>query len=137
MHEFYGNDQLESCCAGERSYPYIVTTETNYDFPDGYSDYLTELRELVKDNRIKLQTIKKVWKDNYKETITVYGTALRGNLCKCEFGGNRFLETGDQISFPTGNYEVLENYWKDDKNIMLFYDFSEFEYGNTDYRTGK
>ena len=137
LHEFYGYDQLQSCCAGQRSYPFTVTTKTNYDFPEGYSEYLTELRKLVKDNRVKLQTITKIWKDNYKETITVYGTSLRGKLCKCEFGGNWYLKTGDQISFPSGDYKVLENYWTDDKKIMLFHDFSEFEYGNTAYRTSK
>jgi hypothetical protein len=92
---------------------------------------------MVQNNRKKLQTIKKEWKDNHKETITVYGTVLRGKLCKCEFGGDRYITTGDQISFPTGEYELIENYWTEDKYNILFYDFAEFEYGNTDYRTNK
>jgi len=137
LHEFYGNDQLESCCLGKVSYPYKVTTSTTYEFPENYSEYLSELRNLVKNNRKKLQTIRKEWKDNHKETITVYGTVLRGKLCKCDFGGDRYLTTGVQISFPTGEYEVVEDYWTDDKSEILFFDFSEFEYANTDYRTGK
>jgi hypothetical protein len=137
LHEFFGNDQLESCCLGKNSDPYTVTTATSYDFPENYSAYLGELRDMVQNNRKKLQTIKKEWKDNHKETITVYGTVLRGKLCKCEFGGDRYITTGDQISFPTGEYELIENYWTEDKYNILFYDFAEFEYGNTDYRTNK
>ena len=137
LHEFYGSEQLESCCLGKISYPYTMTTGTEFNFPENYSEYLTELRELVKKNREKIQVIKKEWKDGYKEKVTVYATAVRGKLCECEFGGNTYLTKGDRISFPKGNYEIIKNYLTKEKRILLFKDFSDFNYSNTDYRTGK
>ena len=38
LHEFYGSDQLESCCIGKVSYPYTMTTGTEFNFPDNYSE---------------------------------------------------------------------------------------------------
>ncbi|OEY71718.1 hypothetical protein [Salegentibacter salarius] len=137
LHEFYGSEQLESCCLGKVSYPYTMTTETEFNFPDNYSDYLTDLRALVKKNRKKIQVIKKEWQEGYREEVRVYATAIRGKLCECEFGGNTYLTTGDQINFPKGEYEVLDDFLTKDKNILLFKDFSAFDFSNTDYRTGK
>lgn len=137
LHEFYGSEQLESCCLGKVSYPYTMTTGTKFNFPENYGEYLTELRELVKKNREKIQVIKKEWKDGYKEKVTVYATAIRGKLCECEFGGDTYLTKGDRISFPKGNYEIIKNYLTKEKRILLFKDFSDFDYANTDYRIGK
>jgi hypothetical protein len=130
LHEIYGSEQLESCCLGKVSYPFTMTTGTEFNFPENYSEYLTNLRKLVKDNRKKIQVINKKWKDNYKEKVTVYATTVKGKLCLCEFGGKVILKTGDLISFPKGEFKIIDNYWNDNKNILLFKDFSTFEYGN-------
>ncbi|WBL23813.1 hypothetical protein [Zunongwangia sp. HRR-M8] len=139
LHEFYGSEQLESCCLGNVSYPYTMTTATatEFNFPENHSEYLTELRELVKKNREKIQVIKKEWKNGYKEKVTVYATSIRGKLCECEFGGDTYLTKGDRISFPKGDYEIIKDYLTKEKRILLFKDFSDFDYSNTDYRTGK
>ena len=137
LHELESSDQLESCCIGKTSDPFTYTTASEFNFPENYVEYLTELRELVKENSQKIQVIKKEWKDGYKEKITVYATAVRGKLCECEFAGDRYLTTGDRISFPKGNYEIIKNYLTKEKRILLFKDFSNFDYSNTDYRTGK
>lgn len=137
LHEFYGSEQLEFCCLGKVSYPYTMTKGTEFNFPKNYSEYLTDLRELVKNNREKIQVIKKEWKDGYKEKVTVYATTVRGKLCECKFGGDTYLTKGDRISFPKGNYEIIKNYLTSEKRILLFKDFSDFNYSNTDYRTGE
>lgn len=131
LHEFYGSEQLESCCMGQVSYPYTMTAGTEFNFPENYSEYLTDLRKLIKKNREKIQVIKKEWKEGYKEKVTVYATAVRGKLCECEFGGDRYLTKGDRISFPKGNYEIIKNFLTKEKGILLFKDFSDFDYGNT------
>jgi hypothetical protein len=132
LNEFYGSEQLESCCLGKTSYPYTMTTETEFKFPENYSAYLSDLRKLVKNNRKKIQVINKKWKDNYKEKVTVYATTVKGKLCVCEYGGKVILKTGDLISFPKGEYKIIDNYWNENKNILLLKDFSTFEYENTD-----
>lgn len=137
LHEVGSSDQLESCCLGKPSDPYTYTTASEFNFPENHSQYLTELREFVKRNRQKIQVIKKEWKEGYKEKVTVYATAVRGKLCECEFGGNTYLKKSTQISFPKGKYEIIENYLTKDKRILLFNDFSNFDFSNTDYRTGK
>ena len=137
LHELGTSDQLESCCLGKISDPYTYTTASKFDFPENHGEYLTELRELVKKNRKKIQVIKKKWQNGYKEKVTVYATTVRGKLCECEFGGDTYIKTGEKISFPRGNYEIVKNYWTKDKQILMFKDFSDFNYANTDYRTGK
>jgi hypothetical protein len=137
LHEFYSHNQFDSCCLGKRSYPFDFFQGDNFEFPENYSDYLNGLRKLTKDNRIKIQEIKKIWKDDYKETVTVYGTAVRGQLCICINGGQRLINTGDQISFPKGKFEVIPDFWTDEKRILIFHDFSGMNFVNTDYRTGK
>lgn len=131
LYDFFGSEQLESCCLGKVSYPFTLTTGTEFNFPENYSDYLSDLRKLIKNNRKKIQVIKKKWKEGYKEKVTVYATAVRGELCECEFGGDRYLTKGDQISFPKGNYEILQNYLTKEKGILLFKDFSDFDFANT------
>ncbi len=101
---------------------------TIFEFPKNYSEYLSGLRKLIKN---------KNWKDNYRETVTVYGTAVRGQVCKCVNGGKRLLKAGDEVSFPKGKFEVVKGYWTVDKRILTFYDFSKMEFTNTDYRTSK
>lgn len=138
LHEFYSSDQLESCCLGKTSYPYSYFTNSKFDFPENYSEYLNSLRDLVKNNRRKIQVIKKQWEKNHKETVTVYATPLRGKLCVCECGDNLYdAEKGSKISFPKGNFTVIENYLTEEKRILLFKDFSKFNFTNTAYRTGK
>ena len=137
LQEFYSSDQLESCCLGKTSYPYSFYTTSKFDFPENYSEYLNGLRELVKKNRRKLQVIKKQWKQNHNETVTVYATPLRGKLCVCECGDNDYEQKGNKISFPKGNFTVIENYLTEEKGILLFKDFSKFNFTNTSYRTGK
>ncbi|MEX0996153.1 MAG: hypothetical protein WDZ45_03800 [Flavobacteriaceae bacterium] len=130
LNEFFGSDQLETCCSGKVSYPFIMTTETEFKFPENYSEYLTGLRKLVKDNRKQIQVINKKWKNNYKEKVTVYATAVKGKICVCEYGGKIILKAGDLISFPKGEFRIIDDYWNDNKNILLFKDFSTFEYEN-------
>lgn len=110
LTEFYSRNQLEACCIGQTSYPFYVFKNDDYNFPDGYSKYLTDLREKVRKNRIKIQVINKTWKGNYKEKITVYGTPVKGNICECKYGGDLYLETGVQLAFPEGKFEVVEKY---------------------------
>ena len=131
LTEFYGSEQLESCCLGKVSYPYTMTTGTEFNFPENYDTYLKDLRSLVKDNRKEIQVINKKWKNNLKEKVTVYATTVKGKLCVCEYGGDVILKTGDLISFPKGEFRIIDTYWNDNKNILLFKDFSTFEYRNT------
>lgn len=137
LHEFYSKNQLDSCCLGKTSYPFYVFENDNYDFSENYSANLSDLRDMVKENRVELQVIKKEWKDNHKEIVTVYGTAVKGTLCECKYGGDRYLRNGEKISFPQGQFKPLEKYLSDEKWILLFKDFSRFEFTNTDYRTSK
>ena len=137
LHEFYSRNQLDSCCLGKTVYPFDFFKGDNFEFPGNYSEYLSELRKLVKDNRVEIQKINKNWKDNYKETVTIYGTAVRGPVCKCINRGNRYVKTGDIISFPKSKFEIIKDYWTDDKRILIFYDFSAMDFSNTDYRASK
>lgn len=137
LHEFYSRNQLDSCCMGKMSFPFFFFQGDSFDFPKDYSHYLTGLRKLVHDNRVLIQKIEKSWKRNYKETVKVYGTAVRGRLCKCVNGGDRLLKQGDTISFPTGKFQVVDGYWTDEKRILLFKDFSQMDFTNTDYRSNK
>ena len=104
LHEFYGSEQLASCCLGKVSYPYTTTTGTEFNFPENYSEYLTELRELVKNKRQKIQVIKKEWKEGYKEKVTVYATTVRGKLCECEFGGNTYWNYYIRLDIELNEY---------------------------------
>ena len=131
LNEIYGSEQLKSCCLGNTSYPYTMTTETKFNFPENYASYLKNLRKLIKDNREKIQVVKKRWKNNYKEKITVFATTVKGKLCVCEYGGDTILETGDLISFPKGELKIIDTFWNDNKSILLFKDFSSFECENT------
>jgi len=129
--EFYGSEQLESCCSGKTSYPYTYTTASKFDFPENYSEYLTDLRNLIKKNRKRIQLINKKWNNNYKEKIEVFATPIGGKLCVCENGGKVILSPEDLISFPKGEFKIIDDYWNDNKSILLFKDFSTFEFGNT------
>jgi hypothetical protein len=137
LHEFYSRNQFDSCCLSKTSYPFDFFQGDTFDFPENYSEYLNNLRKLVKDNRVKIQEIKKTWKESYKETVTVYGTPVRGHLCKCAYGGQRLLNTGDPISFPKGKFEIIPDFWTNEKRILIFHDFSGLNFVNTDYRTSK
>jgi len=137
LHNFYSRNQLDSCCLGKTSYPFNFFRGDNLDFPKNYDEYLSGLRKLVKDNRVLIQKITKNWKNNYKETVTVYATAVRGQVCKCINGGDRLLKPGDNLSFPKGKFEIIKDYLTEDKRILLFKDFSQMDFVNTDYRTSK
>jgi len=131
LDEFYSRNQLDSCCLGRTVYPFDFFQGDNFEFPKDYSEYLNGLRKTIKDNRVLIQRIKKNWKDNYKETVIVYGTAVRGQLCRCINGGNRIIEPGHQVSFPKGQFQVLQDFWTKDKGILMFKDFSNLQFENT------
>ena len=137
LQELGSSDALESCCLGKTSDPFTYTTSSEFDFPENHSEYLSELRELIKKNRQKIQVIKKEWKKGYKEKVTVYATAVSGEMCECEFGGKKYLKRDSRLNFPKGNYEILKDYLTKDKQILLFKDFSNFDFINTASRTSK
>ena len=142
LHEFYSRNQLDSCCLNRTVYPFDFF-QGNFEFPKNYSEYLNGLRKIVKDHRVLIQKISKNWKDNYKETVTVYGTPVRGQVCKCVNAGSRILKPGDAVSFPKGEFQVIKDYRTDDKGMLIFKDFSTMSFVNTDYpltpiiKTGK
>src|SRR5260370_29519451 len=110
LHEFYSRNQLDSCCLNRTVYPFDFFQGDNFEFEKNYSEYLTGLRTMVKENRVLLQKTVKNWKDNHKETIIVYGTAVRGQVCKCVNAGNRILKPGDEVSFPKCQFQIIIDY---------------------------
>lgn len=82
LHEFYSSDQLESCCLGKTSYPYSYFTNSKFDFPENYSEYLNSLRDLVKNNRRKIQVIKKQWgKKSQRNSYCLRNSFTGKTLC--------------------------------------------------------
>lgn len=130
LDEFFSRNQLDSCCSGRTVYPFDFFQGDNFEFPKDYGEYLRSLRKTIKNNRVLIQKISKNWKDNYKETVVVYGTAVRGQVCKCINGGNRILKPGDQVSFPSGQFQIVDDYWTKDKGILIFKDFSDMQFEN-------
>jgi len=131
LREGYSSNQLENCCLGKLSYPFNSYVGDKFDFPKDYSQNLENLRELIKENRQQIQIIKKRWSGNRKEKITVYATPVIGKLCECEYGGKTYVKTGDQISFPSGNFRILNIDLTSERNYWRYKDFSNFQYSNT------
>ena len=81
----FSTNNLQDCCAGGPVDPILVTEVSNFKLDDKYLLNLESLRQLILHDRKKLQRITKKWESGQEETVRVYATAIKGDLCQCDF----------------------------------------------------
>lgn len=140
IHDFYSSDSYSKCCHGDSIDFIIATTETRYDFNEDYLQQKEYLFDLVDDNRILIQTIKKRWEKGYKETIRVFATPVLGQFCYCQVFGRSLNSTNEReaIYLPNKGFKILNNFWTTEKgSIAKYWDYSRINPENSEYRTPK
>ena len=60
LRDEYSNDSYTTCCDEDSVDFFTMTTATNFDFPQEYMHYKEVLFDIVRDNRVLIQTIKKI-----------------------------------------------------------------------------
>ena len=137
LHEFYTSDQLETCCSGKPSLMFAYTTESKFEYKDGYLEDLESLRKLVKQNRRIIQKIKKSWSNNYKEEVRVYATPINGNLCACEMIDDWSNSYEGNVFLANDGFKINNAFWSKEMKMLIREDFSNFDFVNSDYRTNR
>ena len=130
MELYYSSDQYDDCCEGAPFHPYVFTIESKFDFDENLEDKMIELREFIKNNRRKLQTVKMKWANKYSEKSTIYGTPIKTKICSCELISKHSLKTNNRIFFPKSAFELNNEYWKKDRTSIIYRDFSNLVFFN-------
>lgn len=117
----FSKNILESCCKGEPVDPFVVTTETSYDFAKSYFVSTDSLRKLIFKNRTKIQVITKNWASGQKEKIQVFATPISGNFCSSSSTG----EYNGRIYVSVSNFRYIDNFWKTVPIKLIERDFTE------------
>jgi len=79
---FSATDYKE-CTINKNLILYNVTVNESYDFKEGVLKGHDYLLKLIKQNRKKVQTVKKNWGSGSKESIKIYLTPIKGDFCYC------------------------------------------------------
>ncbi len=136
----YASNDFQNCCDGKPIDLYTYTTATKFEFTDNYQSFKQQLRELVFKHRKAVQTITKTWNKGYREVTKVYATPIAGEFCQCKAYGRslNFTAGRDILYLPNQNTSLLETFWGTDKAEMVrYFDYSQFDYRNSEYRTSK
>lgn len=123
----YSIDLINDCKSKIPVDPFVLTTSTNFSFPDSITRNINEMVTLISENKKHIQTIKKKWSNGFKETVKIYATPISGSFCSCIFKNYSKVEFDpSQIIFIGFNQIYLrEQFWNSSKSeVLKSFDFS-------------
>jgi len=77
------NNKIAECRKGNIIDPFVLTRGDSFDYDSSYEESVNRLFKIIKEKRVKVQEINKIWDGNYKEKLIVYVTPIKGNFCSC------------------------------------------------------
>ena len=130
LKNFSKNDFVD-CCNGKDIDPFVVTTNTSYDFDSAYSKSLNELELIISRNTKRLQSISKKWDSGQEEEIRIFATPVYGKFCSSNFhviGRERYGYEG-KVYIPVSSFSYSEEFWKSSAaKFVLAQDFSKIKF---------
>jgi hypothetical protein len=123
---FYTSNAYDDCCLGKKSNFYTFTTESKFEFAEGFEKKQEILREFLKSNEKKFQTIKKQWKNGRKETVTISAVSIKAKICSCKISDNKRYDF-ESVTLPQSDFELNNEFWKTKNARHLEKDYSSFE----------
>jgi hypothetical protein len=123
---FYTSNAYDDCCFGKKSNFYTFTTESKFEFVEGFEKKQEILREFLKSNEKKFQTIKKQWKNGRKETVTISAVSIKAKICSCKISDNKRYDF-ESVTLPQSDFELNNEFWKTKNARHLEKDYSSFE----------
>lgn len=123
---------FKECVDGDSLILYNYSRDESFNFDTRYREELDYLVKIVKENRKKVQTIKKKWEEGYKEEIEVFLTPISGifNFCSMVHADQRSMpEYAKKIGMPVSNFKYDFSFWdsQDFKELKRF-DYTELEF---------
>lgn len=137
--EGYSLNLYMQCINGDSINPYLFCENENFDFSQEYLNEVETLKDILLNNRIKIQTIKKKWNiRKYTREITVYASPIIGNFCFCPFWAFEYIDYKGIIGLPISDFSNAENFWSSpNAKYIKTADFSFFFFINNSNRSIK
>lgn len=123
---FYTSNAYDDCCLGKTSNFYTFTTESKFEFTEEFDKKQEILREFLKSNAQKIQTIKKQWQNGRKETVTISAVSIKAKMCSCKISDNKRYDF-ESVTLPLSDFELNNEFWKTKNARYLGKDYSNFE----------
>lgn len=128
----YSKSHLNDCILGKSIDPSIPSLKPgDRDFDSLWNASHNTLDELIFKKRKLVQTIKKIWSNGNKETISIYATPIITEFCSCNFMvTTQTLGVYDGKIFLAGNFsEGYNEFWKSDlASFVLKQDYSRINF---------
>jgi len=122
----YTSNAYNDCCIGKTSNFYTFTAESKFEFTEEFEKKQKTLREFLKSNSKKIQTIKKQWKNGRKETVTISAVSIKSKVCNCKISDNNRYHF-ESVTLPLSDFELNNEFWKTENARYLEKDYSNFE----------
>ena len=129
----YSKNDLDGCLNGDTIDMFTLTTDTQYNFKEGYETNISQLTSLLDSRRTKVQTIKMKWNKGYKEDIDVYATPVIGKFCNCvqsHMVGAK-VDFEGMIFIPLSDFIFDDDFWGKDKSKKVMF----ANYSSVDFRS--
>ena len=116
---------FNECCNDKNLTLFNVSTEESFEYDKSFIDSQKLLISMIKDNRKKIQGVKKDWTSGDKQRINIYITPVSGTFCFCKISNGSKIGYNDEIAMPVSSFEYNPSFWKSDiyKGVRK-YDFS-------------
>lgn len=126
------NNDLIKCFKREIINPYLVTNEETIDLSDSQKKIIGNLELLTNNNKVLLQTVKKDWQKNQKETVKIFATPIKGVFHSCPMTSFGNIDYEGWVFLPVNNFSLISEFWKSDRSKKLRkLDYSFFFFVNT------
>jgi len=124
------DQNLNKCLKKEVMNPNIFFKDDTSRSEDEQFDRMDKLMEIIKQYKIKIQTIIKKWASSgQREKITIYATAIKGNFCFSELLRIQKDDFEGKVALPVSNISAYDEFWKSSKAKYFFNtDFSKIDF---------
>ena len=79
----FSKESFDECKQGKQIDIFTFSGSPDFNLGTDYETNLRDLLSLIAINRIKIQSLLKVWGKNQEDKINIYATPITGEFCNC------------------------------------------------------
>jgi len=127
----FSKDDLKNCSENRDLLLFTLVSKEDFDIDDKMKSDIKNLKDIVKDNRKKVESIVKKWTNGHTEKITIYVTPVKGDFCFSNLSSSdeKIINYKGLVYLPIGNFSFNKRFFESDQYKEVKYE----DYINANY----
>lgn len=121
----FSKEDLKDCQENKDLLLFTLVSKEDFNIDSKIKADIDNLKNIVKNNRKKVEQVVKKWSNGYKEEITIYATPIKGNFCFSNLSSSdeKMINYKGLVYLPVGDFSFNESFFKTTK-------YKEVRYGD-------